>query len=60
MTAEEKKEAIDFIRRLDAAPFEITDWEARFVETILTKGLFTAKQTEVIDGLRAKYESQMP
>jgi len=48
-----------FIRQLDAAPFEVTDWEAQFIESIVSRGVRTEKQRQVIDELRAKYGDQL-
>ena len=48
-----------FWKALDMADFEVTDWEAKFVESNLdfrtATRSFTDKQREVIDGMIERY-----
>lgn len=56
----EDMDRANFLRRLDAAPFDVTDWEAEFIEAnILNPGLFTARQREAIDKMRQLYEGRL-
>jgi len=51
---------MDFLRRLDAAPFEVTDWEAQFIESFLTAPRpMTDKQRDCIDHMRHVYEGRL-
>ena len=49
----------EFLRRLDAAPFEVTDWEAQFIEGFLTYDVLPSWRTPArraaADELRKKY-----
>ena len=46
----------DFLRTLDAAPFEVTAWEEQFLEDFLKSPRpFTERQREAVDGMWAKY-----
>lgn len=49
----------EFISDLDDATFDITNWEAEFLESVLGKDTFSPKQREVIDNLRRKYENKL-
>lgn len=50
----------EFIARLDAAPFNVTDWEAGFIETCMDwEGDFTPRQRDAIDRLMEKYAHQL-
>lgn len=53
------RDYLEYLRALDAAPFEVTDWESRFIESILTRGLHTEKQRRMIDALREKYSGRL-
>jgi len=56
----EDTERLDFLKRLDAAPFEVTDWEAQFIESFLTAPrTLTNRQREAVDELRQKYEGRL-
>ena len=53
----EDLERIEFLRHLDAAPVEVTDWEAQFIESFLTaERPLTAKQREAVDEMRSRYQ----
>lgn len=45
----------DFLRCLDDAPFECTDWEAEFLETNLGRTTFTPAQRQSIERMMNKY-----
>jgi hypothetical protein len=49
-----------FLRRLDAAPFEVTEWEAKFVADLMGRDTYTERQREKIDQLRETYEHRLP
>jgi hypothetical protein len=56
------QERMDFLRALDRAEFEVTDWEASFIESQLKRSgqiLFTPKQRECIDLMVSKYERRL-
>lgn len=56
----EDKERFAFLKKLDAAPFEVTDWEAQFIESFLVdKRPFTPRQREVVDDLRKQYGGRL-
>ena len=44
-----------FLAQLDCADFEVTDWEARFIETCLQLDGYSLKQREKIMTLLEKY-----
>jgi hypothetical protein len=59
-----------FLQRLDAAPFEVTEWEAQFIEDVLARALppkgagfhtlvFTPRQREKVDEMRKEYEGRL-
>jgi hypothetical protein len=57
-----------FLEQLDRAQFEVTDWEATFIESQLqravqgegfTKITFSAKQRESIDKMMTNYGSRL-
>jgi hypothetical protein len=49
----------DFLEDLDSAGFEVTDWEARFIESNLTREVFTPDQRKSIDKMLQKYRRRM-
>jgi len=56
------RDRMDFLRALDKADFEVTDWEAAFIESQLKRSgeiLFTPKQRECIDLMVGKYERRL-
>ena len=58
--AREDAERRDFLKRLDAAPFEVTDWEAQFIDDHLTSPRpFTPAQRSAIDKMRDSYEGRL-
>lgn len=57
----EDRERFEFLQKLDAAPFEVTDWEAQFLESFLKSPRTpTPRQREVIDELRKQYAGRLP
>jgi hypothetical protein len=46
---------VAFLNALDMADFEVTDWEAQFLESNTERQVFTPKQREVIDGMIQRY-----
>jgi hypothetical protein len=52
---------LDFIQRLDSCvAIEVTDWEAQFIENLLTNPRpLTPAQRVSIDSLRNQYEGQL-
>lgn len=54
------QERIEFLRHLDAAWFEVTEWEAKFIEDFLTRPRsMTPRQRASADELRQKYEARL-
>ena len=47
----------DFLRRLDNAPFVLSQWGVGFLENNIGRVCYTAGQRMAIDGLRRKYQS---
>lgn len=44
------------LRDIDAGPFDVTDWEANFIDSVLSHDKpITPKQAKVIDAMRDKY-----
>lgn len=52
-------ERSDFLNQLDMAPFEVSDWEADFIERNIRERNFTPKQRNVIDEMMEKYEGRL-
>ena len=44
-----------FLNALDMADFEVTDWEAQFLESNTERASFSPKQREAIDGMIERY-----
>ena len=56
----EDQDRLDFLLHLDAAPFDITDWEASFLEDLVTNPRpLTPRQRAVIDDLRTRYQPRL-
>lgn len=54
------EELRQFLQQLDEAPFEVTDWEARFLGDMLSQiGDYSPGQRDKIFELRRRYESRM-
>jgi hypothetical protein len=50
------QDRIAFLTKLDNAPFEVTEWEARFIESFLTNPRpLTPAQREAADTLKQRY-----
>ncbi len=45
----------DFLKQLDESDVEVSDWEAGFIESCMTREFFTGAQREKIMGLMTKY-----
>jgi len=52
-------ERFEFLKKLDDAPFEISNWEAGFIATCMRQTSFSRKQCEVIEGLERKYKARL-
>ena len=54
-------ERMEFLKKLDAAPFDVTDWEAGFLDSMITKEprSFSPKQRDSIDMMRDRYEGKL-
>ena len=52
---------MEFLKKLDAAPFDVTDWEAGFLDSMITKEprSFSPKQRDSIDMMRDRYEGKL-
>lgn len=62
MPKENDDDLIEFIENLDnAGHVTVTDWESRFIETILNpkRGPLTERQRDAIKTMRDKYESEI-
>ena len=56
----EDAERIDFLKRLDHAPFEVSDWEAGFIENLITNPRsLTPAQRTACDEMRTEYEGKL-
>jgi hypothetical protein len=49
-----------FLSALDAAPFEVTQWEAEFLERNLTQRTYTVPQRAAIDRMMEQYSGRLP
>lgn len=49
------KDIVDYLKELDNATVELTQWEADFVESCLKRKSFSPKQREVVRKLYVKY-----
>jgi hypothetical protein len=59
LTPEEYR-IFEFLNRLDAADFEITDWEAQFVADLIKEPRpLTRDQRDKVDQLRTQYEGRL-
>lgn len=52
-------ERLDFLKRLDAALLEVTDWEATFIESCLKRSSFSPKQQDAIDKMIKNYQAKI-
>lgn len=52
----EDLERLEFLKRLDEADVEVTDWEAGFIESFVAnpRGM-TGAQRAAVDGMRMQY-----
>ena len=53
---------MDFLKALDSADVEVSDWEAQFIESQLQRRgeiSFTPKQRECIDLMVSKYDQHV-
>ena len=56
----EDAERREFMKQLDAADFEVTDWEAQFLQDHLSQPRpFTNRQRETIDDMRKNYGARI-
>ena len=54
------RERFAFLNHLDAAWFDVTDWEASFIENLITAPRpLTPAQRRAIDDLRTKYPARL-
>lgn len=45
----------DFLKKLDDSDVNVSDWEAQFIESNLTRDFFSAKQREITMKLMERY-----
>lgn len=45
----------DFLKALDKSRHEVSDFEAKFIESNLDRDMFSAKQRKVIDEMMERY-----
>ncbi len=58
--SDEDLERLAFLTRLDGAEFDVTDWEAGFIESFLSNPRpMTTAQRGAVDGMREQYEEKM-
>ena len=48
-----------FLKALDLADFEVSDWDAEFLENNIDRSTFTDKQRAVIDGMIERYGNRL-
>ncbi len=48
-----------FLQMLDGASLEVTDWEAKFIESCMNQRNYTPRQREKIDQMRKEYEHRL-
>lgn len=51
------QDLLDILKELDESEIEVTDWEARFIESNLDARTFSRKQKEIITKMWRKYEA---
>ena len=62
MSAPSDRERMDYLKRLDSATFEVSDWEAQFLDRQLGRDSklmaisFSPKERTIIDGLMERYD----
>ena len=49
----------EFLAALDESDVEVSDWEARFVESNLGRGRFSVRQRKAADRLIEKYRGRI-
>lgn len=57
------REREEFLRALDAAPFDVTEWEAKFIADFLaapSRWIWTAPRREKVDQMRQEYGHRIP
>jgi len=59
------RERVDFLLRLDEAEFEVTEWEAAFLESFMARpdtltARFSNLQRQAVDNMRKSYEHRLP
>jgi hypothetical protein len=62
MANNKDQDRMDFLRDLDKADFDVTDWEASFIDSQLKRTgeiSFTPKQRECIDLMVSKYQDRI-
>ena len=59
MKMDDTKSMCDFLRALDAADFNVSDWEAEFIESNLTQTHFSPKQREIVLKLAERYAKRL-
>lgn len=52
---DDSSELCKFLKMLDGADVNVTDWEAQFIESNLTREHFSEKQREITMKLMEKY-----
>jgi hypothetical protein len=55
MKPDDSEELRRFLKMLDNAEIETSDWEAQFIGSNLTREYFSAKQREIVMTLMEKY-----
>lgn len=49
----------EFLMELDNAPFTVTTWEAKFIDSNYDTFVFTPNQREQIDKMKEKYAARL-
>jgi len=55
MAPDDSEELRKFLKMLDGAEVNVSDWEAQFIESNLTREHFSAKQREIVMKLMERY-----
>lgn len=48
-----------FLKKLDKADVDVSDWEARFIESCMNKAWFSPAQRNSVDQMIEKYGSEI-